>query len=129
MKTRSLGAAIAQGKCPQCREGNIFPTSLYSYRKLTAVNHHCGKCAANFNPEPDFYMGAMFVSYAFSVALVVTVLVALNILMERPPFWMYVVVIVGANVLLLPLLLRYSKILYLYGVGKLKYNPQAATKK
>ena len=74
-------------------------------------------------------MGAMFVSYAFSVALVVTVLVALNILMERPPFWMYVVVIVGTNVLLLPLLLRYSKILYLYGVGKLKYNPQTTPKK
>lgn len=129
MKKKSIGLALARGKCPQCREGNIFPTSLYSFRKLTAVNEHCEKCGANFNPEPDFFMGAMFVSYAFSVALVVTVLVALNILMERPPFWMYVAFIVGANVLLLPLLLRYSKILYLYGVGKLKYNPQAATKK
>lgn len=129
MKTRSLGAAIAQGKCPQCREGNLFPTRLFSFRQLTAINKHCGHCGANFNPEPDFYMGAMFVSYAFSVALVVTVLVALNVLMERPPFWMYIAFIGGSNLLLLPFLLRFSKVLYLYGVGKLKYNPQAANKK
>jgi uncharacterized protein (DUF983 family) len=129
MKTRSLGAAIAQGKCPQCREGNIFPTSLVSYAKLTEVNHHCGNCGAVFTPEPDFFYGAMYISYAFSVALVVNVLIILNFLMERPPVWGYVVTVIVSNIVLLPLMLRYSKILYLYWLGKLKYDPAAAAKK
>jgi uncharacterized protein (DUF983 family) len=123
MKVRSLGAAMLQGKCPKCREGDIFPNSKFSYRKLTVVNERCPNCNAVLIPEPDFFYGAMYISYAFSVALVINVMIILNWLFDDPEVMVYITTVLVANVVLLPLMLRYSKILYLYGVGKLKYTP------
>jgi phage FluMu protein Com len=122
MKGRSLGAAMLQGKCPKCREGNIFPNSMFSYRKLTVVNERCPNCNAVLIPEPDFFYGAMYISYAFSVALVINVMIILNWFFDDPEVMTYILTVLVANLILLPLMLRYSKILYLYLVGKLKYT-------
>lgn len=122
MSQKSLPVAILGAKCPTCREGSIFPVPLMSFRKLTSVKKKCAVCGANFHPEPDFYYGAMYISYAFSVALVVSVMVALNIIMVKPELWMYLTTIVLANIILMPLMLRFSKVLYLYGIGRLKYR-------
>ncbi len=120
--SKSLGISIAGARCPQCREGNLFSVSLLSYRKLSDVNKACPVCGANFHPEPDFYYGAMYISYAFSVALVIASLTTINVLVSAPKLWMYLSMVVVLNALLLPAMLRYSKVLYLYGLSKLKYR-------
>ncbi|WP_026952711.1 DUF983 domain-containing protein [Algoriphagus mannitolivorans] len=119
---KSLGIAIATCSCPQCREGRLFPVSQFSYRKLTSVNKTCEVCGANLIPEPGFYDGAMYISYAFSVALVITSLVAVTVLVEKPELWMYLSTVIVLNFSLVPAMLRYSKTLYQYAVGKLKYR-------
>lgn len=120
--SKSLTMAIASANCPRCREGKLFSVSLFSYLKLTDINKTCKVCGANLNPEPDFYYGAMYISYGFSVALVITALTAINVLVEKPELWMYLTIVVVLNIVLLPVMLRYSKVLYLYGLGKLKYK-------
>lgn len=124
MKNISLAKAILKGKCPQCRQGNIFPTSIFSFRKLTEVYAVCPNCNANMSKEPDFYYGAMYISYGFSVALVINVLIIIDYFFDDPDVWVYVWTVLIANLILVPVMLRYSKILYLYGLGKLKYNPE-----
>jgi uncharacterized protein (DUF983 family) len=114
--------AIAGAKCPRCREGKLYSVSVFSFRRLTEVNKCCSECGANFHPEPDFYYGAMYISYAFSVALVITSLTAINVLVEVPKLWMYLTLVGVLNVVLLPVMLRYSKVLYLYGLSKLSYR-------
>ena len=120
--SKSLAAAIAQAKCPKCRQGNMFPVSPFSYRKLTVMHSRCQVCDANLIPEPGFYDGAMYISYAFSVALMVSSLVAINVLVAEPKLWMYLTTVVVLTIFLMPAMLRYSKTLYLYWVGKLKYR-------
>jgi len=120
--SKRLGLAIAAAKCPQCREGKLYSVSMLSYRKLSDVNKNCTVCGANFHPEPDFYYGAMYISYAFSVALVIISLTTINVLVEVPKLWMYLTMVVVLNIVLLPAMLRYSKVLYLYGLSKLKYR-------
>lgn len=119
---KSLGFAIASAKCPCCREGNLFPVSPFSYSKLSATNKHCEVCGANLIPEPGFYDGAMYISYAFSVALVITSLVSVTVLIAEPKLWMYMATVVVLNIILLPAMLRYSKTLYQYAAGKLTYR-------
>jgi uncharacterized protein (DUF983 family) len=123
MSSPSLGKAILHAKCPQCRKGEMFEVPIYSFRKLTEVKSHCSHCGANLHPEPDFYYGAMYISYAFSVALFINVMIILNVFFDDPDLWVYIAVVVTANLVLLPFMQRYSKVLYLYGVGKLKYRP------
>ncbi|MCH7401976.1 DUF983 domain-containing protein [Belliella kenyensis] len=123
MSQKSLGGAILSGNCPRCREGNIFPVSMISYRRLSDVHNRCSKCQAVLTPEPDFFYGAMYISYAFSVALVVNVLIILNYVFDDPDVWTYVSTVLVVNIILIPVMLRYSKVLYLYAVGKLSYDP------
>jgi uncharacterized protein (DUF983 family) len=114
--------AIASAKCPQCHKGDLFSVPVYSFRKLSHVNESCSNCGAGFHAEPDFFYGAMYISYAFSVALVISTMVALNVLIDKPKLWMYLTTVVVLNAVMLPLMLRYSKVLYLYFLGKLKYR-------
>jgi uncharacterized protein (DUF983 family) len=86
------------------------------------MHSRCQVCDANLSPEPGFYDGAMYISYAFSVALMVTSLVAINVLVAEPKLWMYLTTVVVLTIFLMPAMLRYSKTLYLYWVGKLKYR-------
>ena len=120
MSNKSGLKALFGAKCPQCRKGNLFPVSVMSYRKLSDVNKKCSVCGAIFSPEPDFFYGAMYISYAFSVALIITVLTTINVLVTKPELWMYLTTIVVGNIVLLPLMLRYSKVLFLYLAGKLR---------
>jgi hypothetical protein len=40
----------------------------------------------------------------------------------KPKLWMYLTTVLAMNIVLMPAMLRYSKVLYLYGVSKLKYR-------
>ncbi|PZX54884.1 DUF983 domain-containing protein [Algoriphagus chordae] len=122
MSDKSTIKAILGAKCPQCHEGDLFSVPVNSFRKLSDVNKSCSECGANFHAEPDFFYGAMYVNYGFSVALVIITMIVLNVFMDRPELWMYLTTVAISNLVLLPLMLRYSKVLYLYNVGKLKYR-------
>ncbi|WP_339922375.1 DUF983 domain-containing protein [uncultured Cyclobacterium sp.] len=120
----SLAGAILKAQCPKCRKGNIFPVSIISFRKLTQVNQCCPNCGVELVPEPDFYYGAMYISYALSVALFINVMIILNYVFDDPELVVYIVSVVFFNIVLLPVMLRYSKVLYLYGLGKISYDPK-----
>ncbi len=52
-------------KCPKCHESNLFYTSTFSFRRSFEMKKSCEVCGQDFEPEPGFYYGAMFVSYIF----------------------------------------------------------------
>lgn len=122
MHKRSWTSALCAGKCPKCREGNIFKTSLWNLSGFWKMNGNCSHCEVTFEPEPGFYFGAMFVSYALSVALFATIGVALYVL-GNPADWVYLTAIAVGAVLFTPFSFRYSRILYLYFFGGIHYDP------
>ncbi|WP_194774497.1 DUF983 domain-containing protein [Pararhodonellum marinum] len=124
MERTGLAKAIIQAKCPKCRKGDLFSVPVYSYSKLTQIQSKCPVCQKELVPEPDFYYGAMFISYALSVALFINVMIVLNFFFNDPDLMVYLITVIIANLLLLPLMLRYSKVFYLYAVGRIKYEPQ-----
>ena len=90
------------------------------------MNANCECCNLKFEREPGFFIGAMYISYAFSVALFTTVGVALSVLGDFAVST-YIITIIIAVILLLPILFRYSRIIYLHAFGGVKYNPQACS--
>jgi uncharacterized protein (DUF983 family) len=117
----STRKAMLDEKCPRCRQGNLFKTSAYKLSKFYKMNERCGVCNQTFEPEPGFYVGAMFVSYALVVALSIISFLSLYFTF-RPPFATYLIVIMVLNVLLLPFIFRYSRILFLFGFGGIRFN-------
>ena len=116
---RSLLTAIGQGRCPRCREGYIFKYPLSQFTKFSVMNHTCDKCEATFEPEPGFYFGAMYVSYAFTVGIFIGVTLLLHYFV-KPAEWVYILAIILSSILFIPVSFRYSRILFLYWFGGLQ---------
>ena len=86
------------------------------------MNDHCPHCQASFNPEPGFYFGAMFVSYAFTVVLFIAVAAVLYFFFH-PSDIVYIITIIAAAIIFTPFSFRYSRILFLYWFGGYRYQP------
>ena len=52
-------------QCPHCRSHRIYKTPFRIHQALD-MYAECPHCRQNFNPEPGFYYGAMFISYGLS---------------------------------------------------------------
>jgi uncharacterized protein (DUF983 family) len=117
----SLGSAMFHCKCPRCREGNVFPYPVTDLVRFYKINDYCPHCGVSLNPEPGFYQGAMYVSYGFTVAMVAVVSVLLYVF-NNPDEWVYVAANIGAMILLIPLNYRYSRIIFLYSFGGIRFD-------
>lgn len=113
--------ALYTGKCPRCRQGDIFKFPLFNVAYFWKMNSHCTHCGVTFEPEPGFYFGAMFISYAFSVVLLAVVAVVLFVLF-RPPEWVYLTSVIVTALLFTPFSFRYSRILFLYFFGGIHFD-------
>ena len=55
-------------KCPRCRQGYLFKNrNPYALKELSSMNKTCSNCKMLLDPEPSFYYGSMYVSYALTV--------------------------------------------------------------
>ncbi len=123
MPKKSKFGSILQEKCPRCREGQMFVSTKYDLRNFDKMHKQCTQCGLNFELEPGFYTGAMYVSYAFSVAIFVIVGFSIFILLNDPEIYIYVLTILFTLIVLFPILFRYSRVLYLHLFGGVDYNP------
>ena len=48
--------------CPRCRKGNLFFTP-FTLKTAYKMHKNCPVCNQDFEPEPGYYYGAMFISY------------------------------------------------------------------
>lgn len=113
---------MLNGKCPRCRQGDLFAYPATNLRGFNVMNKTCPYCGVRLEPEPGFYQGAMYVSYAFTVAVIIIVGLVLY-LTGDPSEWVYVGVAIGVMVLLIPWNYRFARIVYLYAFGGIKYDP------
>ena len=122
MQKRSYTEALLNGKCPRCREGSIFTYPVSNIARFNIMNSTCPCCGVRLEPEPGFYQGAMYVGYGFTVVVLVIIGIILYFLGD-PSEWVYIGVIIGIMILLAPLNYSYSRIVYLFLFGGIKYNP------
>ena len=123
MPKRSKLESILQERCPRCREGHMFISAKYDLKKFDKMHRQCAHCSLNFELEPGYYTGAMYVSYAFSVAIFVIVGFLLFIFFNDPEIYVYVSAILLTLVVLFPILFRYSRVIYLHIFGGVNYKP------
>ena len=105
--------SIISTKCPRCREGKMFPKgTLYSV-KFADMHERCDCCGQTFEPEPGYYFGAMYVSFAFNVAIFLVSLFLLSQLVEEITMTMMMGVMIGVVVGFLPIIFRWSRALWI----------------
>ncbi|HEY9117525.1 MAG TPA: DUF983 domain-containing protein [Roseivirga sp.] len=122
MSKKPKALAVFQGRCPQCREGKLFPFAAYNLSKFTKINQNCASCGVKFEREPRFFDGAMYISYALSVGLFLVSAFIIYMFFHPVSENVYMIAIISEVVLLYPIMFRYSRIFYLYIFGGLKYG-------
>lgn len=114
---RYLSSSL-QCKCPRCREGDLFKNPLrFTFKGNLEMHTTCTVCGQPTEIEVGFYYGTGYVSYALTVALTVSTLVAWWVLIgfsteDNRFFWW-----LGSNAVLLillqPWLMRLSRSLWI----------------
>jgi len=122
MSKRSKALAVIQGRCPQCREGKLFPHSSYNLSKFTKINDTCSECGVKFEREPRFFDGAMYISYGLSVGLFLVSAFIIYFFFHPVSENVYMIAIISEVIILYPIMFRYSRIFYLYLFGGLKFG-------
>jgi uncharacterized protein (DUF983 family) len=105
--------SVLRWKCPNCHGGDLFCTSNpYNPSRIAEMPDSCPDCGQKYLLEPGFYYGAMYVSYALTVALSVAVFVAMIVLWEFSIGW-YLGLNAAAIILMFPIIFRTSRAVWL----------------
>lgn len=90
---------------------------------------HCSKCNLRYEIEPGFFYGAMYISYAFSVAITIIFGFATYFIANNPEPWVYPVVVSTVILFLFPYSFRYSRTLMLHIFSPIRYEPDSIQEK
>jgi uncharacterized protein (DUF983 family) len=112
MKKGTRLYSIFNNKCPRCHEGDFFiGKSAYNFRTFMKMHERCQVCGQPYDPEPGYYFGAMYVSYAVNVAVMVAVWIASMILFSNDlNIWWVVLATIIAGLILTPWTFRFSRL-------------------
>lgn len=105
--------SIGRIKCPHCHEGEFLLTrNLYDLSHAGDLRDGCPVCHRKFSPEPGFYYGGMFVSYALAVALCAAIYVAVGVVAPNSGATTHIGWVLGGLLVLSPVLYALSKVIW-----------------
>ena len=112
--------AVVAKRCPACLRGSMFDGFM-------AMRDACPVCGHCFTPEPGFFQGAMFVSYAVGVAeLIAGSTIAYVFLSPHIGIAWALAAAAVVHLLLVPQLFEYSRVIWAHivaGSGKRNRRP------
>lgn len=109
-------------KCPSCHEGEFFVhRNAYNLKHVADMYGRCPKCNQTYQPEPNFYQGAMYVSYVFTVGIFMLVVGVCQLVLHMK-LWPTVGTLAVVLILGGPYLFRLSRITWLNVFVKYKKN-------
>ena len=98
---------LLRRRCPRCREGAIFERGYLMHKS-------CPTCGLLYEPEPGYFVGALYVSYGMACIVLGLTMLALHLLL---PTWDLGAVALLAIALFLPLaslVTRYARVVWMY---------------
>ena len=61
--------AMINARCPHCHEGRLFKYKWWNLLNFAQMHENCPHCDVRYEVEPGFFYGAMYISYAFTVGI------------------------------------------------------------
>ncbi|MCU0359220.1 MAG: DUF983 domain-containing protein [Bacteroidia bacterium] len=113
MKILNIFYSTFLNKCPRCHEGKVFEqNNPYRLSDMFKTNKTCSHCELKYEKEPNFFYGAMYVSYALTSGwfIVWFFIDLLYLHMETLNFALFITLSIIA---LSPLTIRLSRLMWL----------------
>jgi uncharacterized protein (DUF983 family) len=99
--------AILRLRCPRCLHGKVFKGSF-------AMNDPCPECGLVFQREEGYFLGAMYVSYLLSSAVLLPLFFAGRALWPKLDSFLLVGLITLLYLPLVPAVFRYSRVVWMH---------------
>ena len=113
LKKGSKLNSILTGTCPRCQNESMYlDKNPLRFSKLIKMNEKCSHCDLRYEIEPSFFYGAMYVSYGLNVALGIAAFIVSYLIFESS-IKVAFITILASNVVLFPLVLRWSRNIYI----------------
>ena len=113
LKKGSKLNSILTGSCPRCQnESMYFDKNPLHFTKILKMNEKCSHCGLKYQIEPSFFYGAMYVSYGLNVAIGIAAFVITFVFLKLDIKTSFISIVL-AIVLLYPLVLRWSRNIYI----------------
>jgi uncharacterized protein (DUF983 family) len=106
MSLKTLAGLLRQ-RCPRCLEGRI-------YKKGMEMHQHCPVCGVQFEREPGYFIGALYVSYALATVFLGLVTLALYLAFPDLDLGWTILIAGGIFLPFVPLATRYSRVVWMY---------------
>ncbi|MGL2966547.1 DUF983 domain-containing protein [Flavobacterium sp. XGLA_31] len=113
LKKGSKLNSILTGSCPRCQEENMYTDpNPYNLKNIYNMHEECSHCGLHYKIEPSFFYGAMYVSYALTVAIGVAVFIIAKIFLSLDLVTSFIAIIVGL-IVLMPITARLARNIYI----------------
>lgn len=114
-------SSLVKSKCPNCEKGSVFASrgNILKF-KGPVMNKTCPVCEYKFEREPGYFFGAMFISYALTIAQAMSVYFVIWLLGLNLSVDMIMLIITLVLVILLFPNFRASRIIWMYIFSKKK---------
>ena len=99
--------SLLRQRCPRCRRGRVFSG-------VATMNERCPVCGLQFEREPGYFMGSMYVSYGMSVALLFLLTMLVHWLWPDMDLGVALLIAVVLYLPVVPLTWRYSRLVWMY---------------
>lgn len=100
--------SVLFNKCPRCGKGDFFITKTAYAKNFDKMHRHCPHCGEDLVPEPGFYQGALYMSYAFYVGIMLTYFFIFTLFLEDH-YNYFLITIIPLLVILTPFAYRLAR--------------------
>jgi uncharacterized protein (DUF983 family) len=105
--------SILTGTCPKCQEDHMYMNqNPYVISELMKMHEHCRNCGFKYKLEPNFFFGAMFVSYAVAVLIGIATFLVAHFIFRSGLINAFIAIFV-ALIALMPVITRVSRNIYI----------------
>ncbi len=105
--------SMATGKCPKCHEDQMYVnTNPYVISETMKMHDHCRNCGFKYKIEPNFFFGAMYVSYGLSVMVGVLIFLISHFMVAIGLINSFIAIFSGL-IVLMPVITRFSRNIYI----------------
>jgi uncharacterized protein (DUF983 family) len=124
LKKGSKLYSILTGTCPKCQLENMYINkNPYVLTDTMKMHDHCSHCGTRYKMEPNFFFGAMYVSYGVAVFIGILIFLATYFIFDAGMKSSFIAIFVGL-IVLMPWVTRVSRNIYINMF--MHYDPNAA---
>lgn len=106
-------SSMIKGNCPRCQNESMYiNANPYSITDTMKMHDHCSHCGLTYKIEPNFFFGAMYVSYALSVLAGIGVFLIAHFIFKSTLVNSFVAILISLA-LLMPVITRLSRNIYI----------------